>query len=152
MPQEDSSMELASKKAIMHIRVSRGKKKKKKREEKKLSIHLFIFVFWKTEEKHFATCPVPQEQVGSIESRWPHYRTWWQNSDIWWQRDKAALAMLAGSLLASFFLLLPLPFSLQAKKATTAIQGDIRLYLYFLARWLGFTDNKIIIRVGPMNS
>lgn len=66
------------------------KKRKKKKEEKKLSIHLFIFVFWKTEEKHFATCPVPQEQVGSIESRWPHYRTWWQNSDIWWQRDKAA--------------------------------------------------------------
>lgn len=83
MPQEDSSMELASKKLIVHISLGGG-------EEKNFSIHLFIFLFWKTEEKCFVICPEPQEQAGSIESRWPHYKKQWQNSDILWQRDKAA--------------------------------------------------------------
>jgi len=57
----------------------------------------------------------------------------------------------SGGFITSF----PLPPtapSLQVNKATTVIQGDTRLYLYFLARRLGFTDNKIIIRVGPLNS
>lgn len=39
MPQEDSSMELASKKLIVHISLGGGG------EEKNFSIHLFIFLF-----------------------------------------------------------------------------------------------------------
>lgn len=68
MPQEDSSMEQASKKAIMHIRVNRGwKKKKRKKTWNDLSIHLLIILFWKMEEKCFAICP---EASGASEQFW----------------------------------------------------------------------------------
>jgi len=42
MPQKDSSMELASKKGIVHIRLNRRRGGQKGQEEKSLSIFIFV--------------------------------------------------------------------------------------------------------------
>lgn len=80
VPREESSMELPSEEVIIYNRVTRAWRGRKPE-------HSFIY---QMEEKCFAICPEPQEQVGSIKSKWSPYKKWWQNSDILWQTAKAA--------------------------------------------------------------